>query len=143
MTKRTGEKLGWTLGWIGGFIWVGVIAVIFLCRGAWWKGLAGLGLTGAAVGVILFFAPWRFPSTAYWRLMLPACGLFALSVVWVIWIFDGFSSGQLRWWYLVWGLPMLSPLITIGWRRWETEATTKQDPDATTHQKPIMKNEGP
>ncbi|MFZ5765082.1 MAG: hypothetical protein ACOY4H_05725 [Thermodesulfobacteriota bacterium] len=118
MTARRGEKIGWTVGWLGGFLWVLVLAVVFLVQGKSGPGLAGLALTAAAVAGIVFFAPWRFPATPYWRLMLFPLVMFFLSVVWAIWAYGGLEAGGLRWWNLGWLLPPLLPVAGLGRRRW-------------------------
>jgi len=62
-TRRTGEKFGWAGGWLGGFLWLLILSVVRLVQGRVIPGLVGLGLFALAVGVILFFAPWRHPRT--------------------------------------------------------------------------------
>jgi hypothetical protein len=70
MKDRNGEKIGWTAGWIGGFIWVFILSIVFIFQGKNEQGLPGIALTCIAVVTVVFFAPWRFSSTTYWKLML-------------------------------------------------------------------------
>jgi hypothetical protein len=118
MRTRMGEKIGWVAGWTGGFIWVCVLSMVFLFQGRSEQGLLGAVLTGIAVLSILFFAPWRFPSTPYWKLMLAPYGVFFLSIAWAIWSYGGPGSAGLTWWNLLWFLPLLSPLGTLRKRKW-------------------------
>jgi hypothetical protein len=118
MTDRKGEKLGWTGGWLGGFVWVAILALVFLFQGRTAQGLVGLALTGAAAGVIIRCAPWRFPRTPYWRLMLAPYAAFFLSIAWAVWAYGGLAAVGLNWWNLAWLLPMLIPLGTLSKRTW-------------------------
>jgi len=118
MGERTGEKVGWTGGWLGGFIWVLVLAVVFLVQQKWEAGLIGLLVVVSAAALIFFFPPWRYPATAFWKLMSPLYVMLAVAVVWVVWAFDGFNNEALRWWNFLGGLPLLTPLIVMGRRRW-------------------------
>lgn len=136
MTDRKGEKIGWTVGWMGGFLWVAIIALIFLYQGKWAQGVSGLVLTGVAVFCILFFAPWRFTSTRYWKLMLIPWVVLLLSVVWAVWVFGGFTSEDLRWWHFLWVLFIITPLCAIGGRKWEQTGGGSDDPATTREQQP-------
>lgn len=118
MAGRRGEKIGWTVGWLGGFGWVLVLSVVFLVQGKSGPPLAGLALTAAAVASIVFFSPWRFPTTPYWKLMFFPFLMFFLSAFWVIWAYGGLQAIGLRWWNLGWLLPPLLPVVSLGRRRW-------------------------
>lgn len=136
MTDRKGEKIGWTAGWLGGFLWVAIIAILFLFQGKWPQAVSGLALAGAAVFCILFFAPWRFPSTACWKLMLIPWTVLMLSVAWAVWVFGGFASEELRWWHFLWVLFIITPLCTIGGRKWEQAGGISSNPADTGEKQP-------
>ena len=118
MGKRSGEKIGWIGGWIGAFIWVAILSILFLCQGKITQGSLGFVVTAVALCVIVFFAPWRFPNTRYWKLMLMPYGLFLLSFLWAFWAFGGCESSGLTWWNFSWVLVLLVPLIVLGKRKW-------------------------
>ncbi len=118
MTERRGEKIGWTGGWLGGFIWLALLAVVFMFQGQWLEGIIGMALTGLAVLVIVFGAPWRHPATPYWKLMLAPYAVFFISVAWAFWAFGSQGDLGLSWWHLFWFVPMLIPLGTVGRRTW-------------------------
>lgn len=71
MSNGRGERIGWTGGWAGGFLWVVALSAAFLAQGKVVQGLIGLIVGGVAVGCILVLASWRHPSTSYWQLILP------------------------------------------------------------------------
>lgn len=120
--NRTGEKIGWIGGWTGGFCWVFAIAVIMLFQGAMIAAFSGVAVFLLAEVLIVRLAPWRYPKTRYYLLMLPIYVLFLLSVVWAVWIFGGLQQAGLHYWNFLWIFPCLSPLITIGARRWQDHA---------------------
>jgi hypothetical protein len=118
VTTRTGEKIGWIGGWLGGFVWVIILAGVLLAQGKWTQGVSGLGVAGVAVAAIIWLAPWRHPKTAYWRLMLPLHIMLLVSAVWAIWAYGGWQNAGLSWWSGLWMLPLLIPFGSIGRRRW-------------------------
>lgn len=115
---RTGEKVGWTAGWIGAFVWVLVLSLVFLGQGDTAHGLAGITLTLVAAGLIVLLAPWRFPATRYWKLMLAPLGAFVLSLLWAAWAFGGLDGSGLAWWNVAWLLPLSIPMLILGRKRW-------------------------
>lgn len=136
-THRRGEKIGWTASWIGGFIWVAILSIMFLFQKKIAPGILGMFLTGAAIVVICSFAPWRHPLTPYWKLMLVPYGIFFLSIAWVIWGYGGLESIGLNWWNVLWIIPALSPFGLLSNRKWaesdiQRGAPRNQDP-ATHH----------
>ena len=118
MSQRRGEKLGWTLGWFGGFLWVGVLAAVFLVQKKWLAGILGLALFGIFCIILAAFAPWRHPATLYRKLMLPLYFILGISIIWAVRAFGGFKAAGLRWWNVLWLWPLFIPLGTAGRRRW-------------------------
>ncbi|MBM3317340.1 MAG: hypothetical protein FJY75_05765 [Candidatus Eisenbacteria bacterium] len=118
MGDRSGERYGWLGGWGGTFLWVLILAVVWLARGRMAAGITGLALTGLALGAILSTAPWRRPGVPYWKLMLPLYGLLAVAVVWALWSFDALRHPDFSLWTLLPLTAALTPLGTIGRRRW-------------------------
>lgn len=118
MQPRTGEKIGWLGGFAGGFLWIPALAVLFLVRGELAAGLAGIALTVLGYGAVVLFRPWRHPDTRYWRLLLPPYLALCAAVPWAVWGFGPESAGALAWWQLVPLVALLSPFVTMGWRRW-------------------------
>ncbi len=122
MKDRIGEKIGWTAGWAGGFIWVLVLSVLFIFQGKTEQGIFGMALVGTALFMILAFSPWRFASMHYWKLMLAPYGVFFLCIVWAIWSYGGLGATGLNWWNLLWLLPMLTPFVILSKRKWSDSA---------------------
>jgi uncharacterized membrane protein YhaH (DUF805 family) len=119
MSTRAGEKAGWSVGWAGGFLWVGILAVVFLVQGNTLAGVGGLVLVAVAAAAIGAFAPWRHPDTRYWRLMLPLYALLGLAAAWAVMAFGaGLEEAGLTGWSLLVFLPLLIPFASVGGRRW-------------------------
>ncbi len=118
MENRKGEKGGWVLGWLGGFIWVLILSVIFLVQGKLVFGAAGLAIVCAAVAIIFTCSPWKHPGTPYWRLMLPVYAMFFVSLAWAFCAVDDASQLGLNWWNTPLLLVILIPFATTGKRRW-------------------------
>jgi hypothetical protein len=104
---------------MGGFIWVFALAALFLYQGKHLQGLLGIALVAAAGAAIVSMAPWRFPSTPYWKLMLAPYGVFLLSIVWAVWSYGGIDTVGWTWWHLIWLLPMVMPFGLLSQRKWE------------------------
>jgi hypothetical protein len=121
MAGRAGEKLGWIGGWIGAFLWVAILSIIFIVQGRPLAGAAGLLIVAAAAALVLLFAPWRHPRTAYWKLLLPAYAAVAASIAWAV---VGFGVDALREegtspWAFGLVVQMLLPFLNAGGRRWD------------------------
>ncbi len=116
--NRTGEKIGWVAGWIGGFIWVAILSVVFLFQKQLAEGLLGLMITGVAIAIIMVFAPWKHPQVTYWKLMLGPYGMFVIAIVWAVWSFGGLEAAGLNWLNFLWIVPVLSPLGILSNAKW-------------------------
>ncbi len=132
MRKRTGEKLGWIGGWVGAFLWVLVLSVVWLLRGQPLPAALGLLLVALAAVLVSALAPWRHPSTPYWKLLLPAYVPLVLSVVWAVWSFRGADRMGLSPWSALVLLPLLLPFGTAGRRRWSDAGADGASPPADT-----------
>lgn len=117
-TNRRAEKMGWTAGWAGGFVWVALLSVVFLVQGMVWQGLLGMSLTAAAIVSSFSFAPWRHPTTPYWKLMLAPYGIFFAAIAWALWSYGGPGALGLSWWNLLWLIPALGPFGFLSNRTW-------------------------
>jgi len=116
--KRTGEKAGWIGGWAGGFIWILILVVLFFYRQKFVQGVIGAALIGTAIVTVLYYAPWRHPSTPYWKLMLAPYGLFFIAFAWAVLSLGDMEVFGLNWWNLLWLIPLLSPFGFLGNKRW-------------------------
>jgi hypothetical protein len=115
---RRGEKLGWILGWGGSFLWVLILAVVYLTKGAPPPSLLGFALVATAAVFIYVFAPWRHPTRPYWMLLAPIYSLFFLSIAWASWIAGGPAELGFTVWSVFLLLPFLLPFYLAGKRRW-------------------------
>lgn len=128
LMERKGERIGWTWGWSAGFVWVAILGVVFLVQGKVVAGATGLLIFVAATWAIRRFAPWRYPTTPYWRLYLGLFVLFLLMIPWAIWAFGGLGDEQLNGWMLLWLLPLFASMFTNGRKTWaDGESGTRQN----------------
>lgn len=136
LENRKAEKIGWSLGWSGGFLWILILAVFFLVQERLAESILGFFVFTIAMLGVFLFSPWRNPQTPFWKLFLVPYFIFLLSIIWVIWAYGGVKSLNLNWWNLFWLIPLLIPTFTSrGRRRWVDGNT--QNP--TLHQLPIVK----
>jgi hypothetical protein len=115
---RKGERQGWLLGWLGGFLWVAILAFWRLVQGDIPNALVGCALAAAAIVAVWMLAPWRHPTQPYWSLMTPIYLLFFLSVAWLVWLSGGLAALGLSAWSVFLLLPLLLPFYLMGKRRW-------------------------
>ena len=117
---RKGEKFGWTAGWIGGFLWVLVFAIMWLFKGETFHGATATILFLLALLSIIKLMPWKHPYTKFWKLMIPTYSIFLISAIFVVYVLNGFDD-LARIQYGLWMFPCLSPIIILGNRTWNSE----------------------
>jgi hypothetical protein len=118
MGNRKGERIGWICGWLGAFLWVVVLAVIFFVQGRAAEAAVGLGIAALAVVLVFALAPWRHPARAYWKIMIPLYLVLFASAAWVIRVYGGLRGIRLPVWNLLFFVPILIPLGLLGRRKW-------------------------
>ncbi len=120
--SQTGAKIGWIGGWIGAFLWLFILGIVWLFQGKVAHGLTGCAIFVAGALSVLAFLPWRNPETRMWRLMVLPYVIMLSSIPWAIWAFGGFEEAETRlsWYMLLWVLPILGPLFTMGYRKWSS-----------------------
>lgn len=118
MAERKGEKAGWTWGWIGGFLWVAIVALVLIAQGKAMAATVGLLIFMAAIWATRHFAPWRHPTTPYWRLMAVEYVLFLLSAIWAVWAFGGLTAVGFDGWMLLWLVPLFIPILSNATKTW-------------------------
>ncbi|MBZ0111550.1 MAG: hypothetical protein K8J08_03745 [Thermoanaerobaculia bacterium] len=129
MTDRRSEKRGWNFGWFGSFIWVLILSVVFAVQGRLLAAVLGLTLFGSAGAAIRYFAPWRHPHRTFRQLMVPIYLLILVTFGWGVWASDDLLGfGTQSPWALFILLPILSPLWTVGNRRWSDAGDVGKDP---------------
>ncbi|HOU54575.1 MAG TPA: hypothetical protein PLQ97_11660 [Myxococcota bacterium] len=132
MDRRNGEKVGWLGGWAGAFLWVLILAVLFLVQGRIAGGLSGIALAGAGMGAAFLARPWRHGTTPYRWLLLAPMGLLVLAIPWAWWSsadrVQG-GDGSMPWTLLPLVVVIGMPLWTVGRRRWKDGEPRSQDPD--------------
>ena len=119
MKERKGEKVGWIVGWLGGFVWLFLLSIVWLVQGKITSGVLGLGLFVLAVVFIIVLSPWKHSKTRYWKLMLPVYALLIVSAGTYVWLEGSFGNLGLSWWSILYLTPVLVPFATIGTRCWD------------------------
>lgn len=122
MKNRKGEKIGWVGGWLGGFIWLGLLSAVLIFQNNIISGVLGIILFAVAIIIIFMLAPWKHPNTKCWKLMLPIYSLFFISIFLCVYFFGGLKSAGLNWMSFFWIIPCLIPFATIGNRKWNDNA---------------------
>ena len=120
--NRKGEKIGWIGGWLGGFIWLGLLSAVWIVKNEIFNGTLGFVLFIVAIVLIFALAPWKHPNTKYWKLILPIYLLFFVSISLCIYLYGGLKSIGLNWMSFFWIIPCLIPFVTIGNRKWNGNA---------------------
>ena len=87
--NRKGEKIGWIGGRFGGFIWLGLLFVVWIFQNKISNGMIGITVFIVAIITIIATAPWKHPNTKYWKLMLPIYLLFFISISLCIYLYGG------------------------------------------------------
>jgi hypothetical protein len=120
MDTRSLEKWGWWGGWFGAYLWLPILSIASGFRGDRLLAFAGTALFVVAVAAITYWAPWRHPTTRYWKLMLP-CYLGLVAGVALVLSRHIESARDLvnmpyTW---TWLILLILPMLTIGKTRWD------------------------
>lgn len=118
MTTRKGEQAAWIAGWVAGFCWLGIAALVFLFQDKPVAPVIGGALSAAGILGTFLLSPWRHPDTPYWKLMLPLYADILPGIVWVWYSCGGASGPVSRWGALALFLPVIIPLFSLGHRTW-------------------------
>lgn len=116
--ERRGERIGWTAGWAGGFLWVAAFCALFAHQGRTGAALCGALLLALAAFAVRRAAPWRNPYAPYRRLFAFPYAVFLACVAWAVTCHGGPAAAGLDGYALLWLLPMLVPFGTLSRRRW-------------------------
>jgi predicted membrane protein len=120
--ERTGEKIGWTGGWLGAFSWLLIMSIILLVRGNYNFGIAGLVLFVIALFLINLMSPWRQPEVKYWVLFTPLYIILIIAMIMMITAYEGwFRAGRFNSFCFTWMLPLLVPYFVIGQKTWNSQ----------------------
>jgi phosphatidylserine synthase len=117
--ERKGEKLGWTLGWIGAFLWILAFSIMWLFQENFINGFLGLLIFIIAIYCILKFAPWKYPQTKYWKLMLPIYFIFIIGIVFLLIALLTSWKEMIYIQYGFWLIPCFIPLLVLGRKTWQ------------------------
>ena len=118
--SRKGEKIGWTVGWIGGFIWILVFAFILFFQGSVIYGVIAFVLFSLATISIIKLSPWKHPDAKYWKLMVPIYSIFLISIIFIIYVLNGFDDlSKIQ--YGLWIFPCLSPIFILRNKKWDND----------------------
>ncbi len=119
-TSRRGEKAGWIGGGVGMFLWILTLAAMRFYQGAVLQAALAVLLFTLGLVLLVMLTPWRYPSTPYYKLLLPLFAVFFVGVAWAAWSLSELEPGALRPWHFFWTLPCLLPLFILGRRTWNT-----------------------
>lgn len=125
LDARRGEKWGWTFGFLGGSLWMFVAALSEFAGGHWEIGLFALCSGCFVVDLVIVLAPWKHPSTAYWKLLLPSLTVMIVCVAFLL------TRGGRVFTAEVWStlfmvfVSLFGLLPGMGWRRWEDREPKK------------------
>ena len=121
MSER-GPRLGWTLGSVGGILWIGLLGGVLIHKGDAIGGWGGIGIF--AIGLVYVFAaaPWRHPDTKFWKIYLGLLVILYGAAAFLIWRwlpFEPDANWMQRLPLLSCVLPLLVPLFTLGNKTWD------------------------
>ena len=95
--------------------------IVFMAQGKTRVGVHGILICLIAVLLMLAIAPWRYPSTPYWKLLLPLYLLLTAAAVWAVKGFGEQLISSLNWWSFLPLLPIFLPLFLLWSKRWGDE----------------------
>lgn len=123
MLHRKVEKIVWIGSWLGTFLFILVFAVIFFVQKFHLQGILCFAVFSTAMISVFFISPWNYPNTYYWKLMLIPYVLLGIGVYLLMKIYGNSIQGNVNWWIYTTFIPVISPIFTIGRRKWENYKT--------------------
>ncbi len=119
--ERRSQRLGWTLGFGGGSIWmIGPVLGAF-AFGAYRLGLLSLAMLLLNLALIVYLSPWKHPNVPLWKLYFP---IVAFQLVWasaVITMYEWYGGQSEGLPPMTW-LAVFLPLLIFGRQRWDQSA---------------------
>lgn len=116
--RRRGERVGWIGGGLGACLWMALAAGWWIAVGRWTTGIIMGALFAANAASLFLFAPWRFPRTPFWKLLIPIYLLFVSAVGFGYVSLDPASRSEIRPASLLPALGVFLPFFTVGGKRW-------------------------
>jgi hypothetical protein len=103
---------------LGGTAWMFILATYAFFAGEWRIGASALGAGLCVVGLVIELAPWKHPTTQFWKLFLPPVAVMILAAgVSILWA--GQSLSPLDWAPALLVGFFMCLFTGIGRRRWE------------------------
>jgi hypothetical protein len=118
MKNRNGEKIGWTVGWTGSFVFLLLIANLWFLQGEKHQGMVTLGFFVFAIVSVNLITPWRYPDVKYWKLFLLPYIILSFAMFNTVAYTKGLADLVLQWKNVTWLIPVMIPLILLGNRTW-------------------------
>ena len=116
MNKKT-IKIIWLTFTTLSFIWIIPFSIVWFLEAYYSYGVFGLTESIIALVCINLFAPWRYPDTKLWKLLIPPYIFFVLSIMFLLYVYTGFDSfSQIQ--YGIWLIPCLVPFFILGYKTW-------------------------
>ncbi len=114
---RRGEKIGWTGGWIGSFIWVIALGVVWIFQGNLTDGIIASILFAFSIILVVKLSPWKHPKIKYWKLMVPIYTVFLIAAIFGVYVLNGFDDlSKIQ--YGLWIFPCFTPIFILGNKKW-------------------------
>ncbi len=92
--------------------------MVFLVQGKLLAGVIGIALGALGYGSVVWFRPWRFPDTPYWRLLIPPYLALSAAVAWGFWAYGVAAAAEMSGWESMQLLVLFLPFVTVGKRCW-------------------------
>ncbi|HPN37322.1 MAG TPA: hypothetical protein PL041_02890 [Melioribacteraceae bacterium] len=119
MLKSKLIKLSWILGWFGSFSWIYGFTIYFIINLHFLASLIGIFISLLSLICIIKFAPWKFPQTKYYYLIIPCFILLVFSIFWAIYFIQPITKEEFSPLWFSWLLFFILPIISIGKKTWE------------------------
>lgn len=117
--KRPWIQWGWLISSLGGTLWLMPFGALWLLHGHFFFGTLALAICFFALPAIWFSAPWKYPNTTLWKLLLIPYAFFLVSVLLLLAYFEHLNNmSQLQ--YGAWLIPCFTPFFTLGYKTWNS-----------------------
>lgn len=124
-----GIKYGWYGGTLGGYLFLPIVAAVFMHTGFFWHGVLCLVSFAAGIGYSLFVTPWKYPDAGYGKLLVPLISPIVLILAVIVITRPEYQGQAINVWQFLFMIPMFIMPVILTWKHTYNTSLNKSGRD--------------